>query len=78
MYSSSLFISVFFFFGFNFLTVHQKKFTLSDFHQEQAFNQFFYLYQEFMFLCPFMPICLFLVFRLRTSELELELMNRYL
>ena len=54
-----------FFFCFNFLTVHHKKFTLSDFHQEQAFNQYFYLYQEFMFLCAFLPICLFfLVFRL--------------
>ena len=43
----------FVFFCFNFLTVHHKKFTLSDFHQEQAFNQYFYLYQEFMFLCAF-------------------------
>ena len=60
MYSSCLFVSVFFFFFcFNFLTVHHKKFTLSDFHQEQAFNQYFYLYQEFMFLCAFLPICLF-------------------
>ena len=57
MYSSCLFISVFF--CFNFLTVHHKKFTLSDFHQEQAFNQYFYLYQEFMFMCAFLPICLF-------------------
>ena len=42
-----------FFFCFNFLTVHHKKFTLSDFHQEQAFNQYFYLYQEFMFFVCF-------------------------
>ena len=31
----------FFFFFFNFLTVHHKKFSLSDFHQKQAFNQYF-------------------------------------
>ena len=56
VYSSCLFISVFF---FNFLTVHHKKFTLSDFHQEVAFNQYFYLYQEFMFLCAFCLIVCF-------------------
>ena len=67
VYSSFLVISVFisFFFPFNFLTVHHKKFTLSDFHQEVTFNQYFYLHQEFMLLyAKCLSICLFLVFRL--------------
>ena len=59
---------------FNFLTVHHKKFTLSDFHQEVAFNQYFYLYQEFMFLCAFLSICLS-VFGVQITP---ELMNRSL
>ena len=46
MYLSCLFVSVFFFFFF------------FDFHQEVAFNQYFYLYQEFMFLCAFLSVCL--------------------
>ena len=53
-----MFIYFCFLFRFNFLTVHHKKFTLSDFHQEVAFNQYFYLHQEFMFLCSFLSVCL--------------------
>ena len=48
-----MFIYFCFLFCFNFLTVHHKISTLSDFHQEVAFNQYFSLYQEFMFLCAF-------------------------
>ena len=48
------FICFFFLFVcFNSLTVHHKKFTLRNFHQEVAFNQYFYLHKEFMFLCAF-------------------------
>ena len=60
-----MFIYFCFLFCFNFLTVHHKKFTLSDSHQEVTFNQYFYLYQEFMFCVLFcLFVCLFLVFRL--------------
>ena len=51
-----------FLFSFNFLTVNHKKFTPSDFHQEVAFNQYFYLHREFMFLCTFLSICLSVCF----------------
>ena len=71
MYSSCLFISVFF--CFNFLTVHHKKFTLSDFHQEVAFNQYFYLYQEFMFLCVFfvyLSVCFWCLDYSRTNFIK--------
>ena len=49
----------FFFFCFNFLTVHHKKFTLSDFHQEQALTNIFTSTRSLCFLCAFLPICLF-------------------
>ena len=57
-----MFIYFCFLFSFNFLTVNLKKVTLSDFHQEVAFNQYFYLDQEFMFLCTFLSICLSVCF----------------
>ena len=44
------------------LTVHHKRFTLSDFHQEVAFNQYFYLHQPFIFLCACLSICLSVCF----------------
>ena len=54
VYLSCLFISVgffwFFFCLFQFLDSQSQKFTLSNFDQEVAFNQYFYLYQEFMFV----------------------------
>ena len=53
-----MFIYFRFLFCFNFLTDHHKTFTESDFHQEVAFNQYFYLYREFMFLCSFLSICM--------------------
>ena len=54
MYLSCLFISVFFFVClFQFLDSPSQKFTLSNFDQEVAFNQYFYLYQEFMFVVCF-------------------------
>ena len=47
VYSSFLFISVFFLFCvFQFLDIPSQKNTLSDFHQKVAFNQYFYLHQE--------------------------------
>ena len=46
----SVFISIFFSISFNSLTGHHKYFTLTDFHQEVVFIQYFY-HQEFMFLC---------------------------
>ena len=53
-----IFVSFFLFVCFNSLTVHHKKFTLCDFHQEVAFNQYFYLHQQFMFLCAcFILLC---------------------
>ena len=60
MYLSCLFISVFFFFVclFQFLDSPSQKFTLSNFDQKVTFNQYLYLYQEFMFLCAFLSICL--------------------
>ena len=55
MYSSflSIIISVFMFsFFFQFLDRPSKKITMSDFYQEVTFKQyFFYLTQQFMFLC---------------------------
>ena len=59
VYLSCLFISVFFLFLvffvclFQFLDSPSQKFTLSNFDQEVAFNQYFYLYQEFMFVVCF-------------------------
>ena len=64
VYLLCLFISVFFLFLFfffvrlfQFLDSPSQKFTLSNSDQEVAFNQYFYLYQEFM-LCAFWSICL--------------------
>ena len=46
------------------LLYYHKNFTPSDFHQEVAFAQYFYLNQD-LFLCAHLSICLsFLVFRL--------------
>ena len=59
---------------FQFLDSPSQKFTLSDFHQEVAFNQYFYLYQDFMFLCAFLSICLS-VFGVQITP---ELINRSL
>ena len=55
VYLSCLFISVFFFFFclFQFLDGPSQKFTPNNFDQEVAFNQYFYLYQEFMFVVCF-------------------------
>ena len=52
VYLSCLFISGFFCL-FQFLDSPSQKFTLSNFDQEVAFNQYFYLYQEFMFVVCF-------------------------
>ena len=55
-----IFLVFFLFVCFNSLTVHHKNLPI-DFHQEVAFNQYFYLHQQFMFcvlVCLF--LCLFL------------------
>ena len=49
------------YFSFNFLTVHYKKFTLSDFHQV-AFTIFLPPPGVYVFVCSF--VYLFLVFKL--------------
>ena len=53
-------ISVFIFsFFFQFLDSPSQKITMRDFHQEVTFKQYFYLHQQFMFLCAnCLPICL--------------------
>ena len=56
VYFCFLFLS--FFFSFNSLTFHHENVPPSNFHQEVAFDQYFYFHQEFMFLCACLPICL--------------------
>ena len=79
VYLSCLFISVFFFFFFffffvclfQFLDSPSQKFTLSNFDQEVAFNQYFYLYQEFMFVVCFfvyLSACFWCLDYSRTNE----------
>ena len=72
MYLSCLFISVFFFVClFQFLDSPSQKFTLSNFDQEVAFNQYFYLYQEFMFVVCFfvyLSACFWCLDYSRTNE----------
>ena len=63
VYLSCLFISVFFFVFFfvclfQFLDSPSQKFTLSNFDQEVAFNQYFYLYRNLCLLCAFWSISL--------------------
>ena len=74
VYLSCLFISVFVFFFFclfQFLDSPSQKFTLSNFDQEVAFNQYFYLYQEFMFVVCFfvyLSACFWCLDYSRTNE----------
>ena len=72
VYLSCLFISVFFFVClFQFLDSPSQKFTLSNFDQEVAFNQYFYLYQEFMFVVCFfvyLSACFWCLDYSRTNE----------
>ena len=74
VYLSCLFISVFFLFFFclfQFLDSPSQKFTLSNFDQEVAFNQYFYLYQEFMFVVGFfvyLSACFWCLDYSRTNE----------
>ena len=77
VYLSCLFISGFFlvFFCFvcffQFLDSPSQKFTLSNFDQEVAFNQYFYLYQEFMFVVCFfvyLSACFWCLDYSRTNE----------
>ena len=77
VYLSCLFISVFCFFVvffvclFKFLDSPSQKFTLSNFDQEVACNQYFYLYQEFMFVVCFfvyLSACFWCLDYSRTNE----------
>ena len=77
VYLSCLFISGFFCFCFFFVCLFQfldspsQKFTLSNFDQEVAFNQYFYLYQEFMFVVCFfvyLSACFWCLDYSRTNE----------
>ena len=76
VYLSCLFICVFFLFFFfvclfQFLDSPSQKFTLSNFDQEVAFNQYFYLYQEFMFVVCFfvyLSACFWCLDYSRTNE----------
>ena len=38
-------------FLFQFLDSPSQKITMRDFHQEVTFQQYFYLHQQFMFVC---------------------------
>ena len=70
VYLSCLFSSVFFCL-FQFLDSPSQKFTLSNFDQEVAFNQYFYLYQEFMFVVCFfvyLSACFWCLDYSRTNE----------
>ena len=70
VYLSCLFISVFFCL-FQFLDSPSQKFTLSNFDQEVAFNPYFYLYQEFMFVVCFfvyLSACFWCLDYSRTNE----------
>ena len=64
VYLSCLFISVFFCFVFfvclfQFLDSPSQKFTLSNFYQEVAFNQYFFTStRNLCLLCAFLSICL--------------------
>ena len=63
VYSSFLLILFLFYFLF-FLSIPRRsitKITMRDFNQEVTFKQYFYLHQQFMFLCAncFLSICLF-------------------
>ena len=50
---------MFYFLFFHFLDSPSQKITMRDFHQEVTFKQYFYLHQQFMFLCVnCLPICL--------------------
>ena len=54
VYSSFLLITIsvlFSLFFFQFLDSPSQKITMRDFHQEVTFKQYFYLHQQFMFLC---------------------------
>ena len=82
VYLSCLFISGFFFFFWGgggggvvcllqFLDSPSQKFTLSNFDQEVAFNQYFYLYQEFMLVVCFfvyLSACFWCLDYSRTNE----------
>ena len=65
-----MFIYFCFLFCFNFLTVHHKKFTLSAFHQEVAFNQYFLpLPGVYSFVCFFvyLSVCFWCLHYSRTN-----------
>ena len=54
VYSSFLLITIsvlFSLFFFQFLDSPLQKITMRDFHQEVTFKQYFYLHQQFKFLC---------------------------
>ena len=77
VYLSCLFILFFFCFFFFFVCLFQfldspsQKFTLSNFDQEVAFNQYFYLYQKFMFVVCFfvyLSACFWCLDYSRTNE----------
>ena len=79
VYLSCLFISVFLFVFFlfvfvclfQFLDSPSQKFTLSNFDQEVAFNQYLYLYQELMFVVCFfvyLSACFWCLDYSRTNE----------
>ena len=78
VYLSCLFISVFFFVFFfffvclfQFLDSPSQEFTVSNFDQELAFNQYFYLYQEFRFVVCFfvyLSACFWCLDYSRTNE----------
>ena len=51
----SIFINYYFYFIFSFffqfLDSPSQEITMRDFHQEVTFKQYFYLHQQFIFLC---------------------------
>ena len=80
IYSLFLFIIIsvlFSLFFFQYLDSPSQKITMRDFHQKVIFKQYFYLHQQFIFLCAnclivslfFLCVCVYIT---------LELMNRYL
>ena len=67
-------------FFFQYLNSPSQKITMRDFHQKVIFKQYFYLHQQFIFLCAnCLIVSLFILFFLCVCVyITLELMNRSL
>ena len=75
------YFSFIFSFFFQYLDSPSQKITMRDFHQEVIFKQYFYLHQQFIFLCAnclIVSLFFFFFFWCVCVYITLELMNRSL